>query len=362
MDDLPPLPGERRRVKGSTLFVGAVVLILFVGSCLYRLPYYTLGAGSVRPTGSLIAVEGGRVYPPNGGVAYTTVSVNGRINVWQALLAWLDPEVDVVKEDVILQGRSPKESQQVNLQEMADSKDVATNVALEQLGLAHKSGAQILEVVPGSPAEQVLKAGDVITAVDGQPTNTSTDLVSAITSRHPGDTVRLTVKHPSTPGNGQEGPADVQATLGANPNKSSEAFFGVRVQTWFDVQYPHPVSIDSGRVGGPSAGLAFTLGLIDELTPGELTGGPEVAATGTISADGSVGPIGGLDHKVDAVRHAGVKLFLVPDSQTPEEMANAQAHAKGHVQLVPVHDLREALDVLAAHGGQSAGSLSAEAA
>ena len=99
------------------------------------------------------------MYPPDGGMAYTTVSVNGRINVWQALVGWLDPEIDIVKEDVILQGRSPKESQQVNLQEMADSKDTATNVALEQLGLASKAGAEVMEVVDGSPAQQVLQHG-----------------------------------------------------------------------------------------------------------------------------------------------------------------------------------------------------------
>jgi len=152
------------------------------------------------------------------------------------------------------------------------------------------------------------------------------------------------------------------ATLGTNENRPEEAFFGVRVQTSFDVTFPYPVTIDSGQVGGPSAGLAFTLGLIDELTPGELTGGQEVAATGTISPDGTVGPIGGLEHKVDAVRHAGVKLFLVPDSQTPEEMARAQARTKGEVEIVPVHDLDAALAALAAHGGQPPGPVTLQAA
>ena len=357
-----PIVEPRRRSRRPLLFAVVVVLVGVVAASVIRLPYYTLGAGAVRPTGTLISVEGGRMYPPDGGMAYTTVSVNGRINAWQALVGWLDSETDIVKEDLILQGRSPKESQQVNLQEMADSKDTATNVALEQLGLASKAGAEVMEVVDGSPAQQVLQTGDIITAVDGRPVATSGDLVSAITSRKPGEVVALTLSRPPANGSGPRQTVDVSATLGTNASRPDEAFFGVRVQTWFDVRYPHAVTIDSGQVGGPSAGLAFTLGLIDELTPGELTGGQEVAATGTISPDGTVGPIGGLEHKVDAVRHAGVKLFLVPDSQTPEEMARALARAKGEVEIVAVHDLDAALAVLAAHNGQPPGPVAVEAA
>jgi PDZ domain-containing protein len=107
--------------------------------------------------------------------------------------------------------------------------------------------------------------------------------------------------------------------------------------------------------------LAFTLGLVDDLTPGELAGGRRVAATGTMSLDGRVGPIGGLEHKVDAVRHAGVHLFLVPKSQTPAELAKAQEHAKGQVEIVPVGSLSEALAVLQQHGGQSPGQIPATA-
>lgn len=356
-----PVVGTRRRRRWPLVAI-AIGLLLVVAASVIRFPYYTLGPGAVRPTGSLISVDGGKVFPPEGGMAYTTVSVNGRINAWQALVGWLDPEVDIVNQDLILQGRSPQESQQVNLQEMADSKNTATNVALQHLGLATPAGAEVVQVVDGSPAQQVLQPGDVITSVDGQPVADSGDLVQAITSHKPGDVVSLTISRAPASGSGPRETITTSATLGTNDDRPEEAFFGVRVQTWFDVTFPYPVTIDSGQVGGPSAGLAFTLGLIDELTPGELTGGQEVAATGTISPDGTVGPIGGLEHKVDAVRHAGVKLFLVPDSQTPEEMARAQARAKGQVQIVPVHNLDDALAVLAAHGGQAPGPVSLQAA
>jgi PDZ domain-containing protein len=130
------------------------------------------------------------------------------------------------------------------------------------------------------------------------------------------------------------------------------AFLGVSVRTAYEVDYPHEVTIDSGQVGGPSAGLAFTLGVIDLLTPGDLTGGTEITATGTIRPDGSVGAIGGVQQKAAAVRRAGVRLFLVPAEQTPEELARARELAGKGVEIVPVKTLDEALDVLATRGGE----------
>jgi PDZ domain-containing protein len=131
------------------------------------------------------------------------------------------------------------------------------------------------------------------------------------------------------------------------------AFLGVSVRTAYQVTYGHDVEIDSGQVGGPSAGLAFTLGAIDLLTPGDLTGGTEVTATGTIRPDGSVGAIGGVQQKAAAVRRAGVKLFLVPSEQTPEELARARKLAGDEVDIVPVATLDEALHALSTRGGES---------
>jgi PDZ domain-containing protein len=121
------------------------------------------------------------------------------------------------------------------------------------------------------------------------------------------------------------------------------------------IDLPFEVDIDTGDIGGPSAGLAFTLALIDELSPGDLTGGRDVAVTGTISLDGSVGAIGGLPQKVSAVRQNGYDLFLVPASQPelddPEQLQRLEDIAQGDVEIVPVESLDDALAALAARGG-----------
>ena len=114
---------------------------------------------------------------------------------------------------------------------------------------------------------------------------------------------------------------------------------------------PFPVSINTTRIGGPSAGLAFTLALLDDLTPGELTGGEQVAVTGTILADGKVGPVGGVEQKVVAVNRTDATLFLVP----PDEFEAAKAGADNDVTVVAVNTVDEALAALAAHGGNVSG-------
>jgi PDZ domain-containing protein len=123
---------------------------------------------------------------------------------------------------------------------------------------------------------------------------------------------------------------------------------GVRVQPIVvEYEFPFEVEIDTGDVGGPSAGLAFTLALIDDLTPGDLTGGSAVAVTGTISGDGTVGPVGGTGQKAAAVRSAGFDLFLVPTA----DYDDAVAHAGGDLSVVSVDSIDEALAALGEHGG-----------
>lgn len=351
----PPETDQPPRKRRQTLLVVlAVVLVgLAVGSAFMRLPYYALGAGSVRPTGELISTDGGQLYPPTAGIAFPTVSVSGRVTVWELLSAWFDDETDVVKEEVVLQGRTPDQSEEHNFQQMSDAKDIAEQVALEHLGRAEGVGAQVVELVPGSPAASALRPGDVVTSVGGVAVTTSSGLVEQIRRRGAGDVVELAVARYADGSVDPSATEVVSATLATNPDGSGSAFFGVQVQTYFEVDYPHDVIIDSGQVGGPSAGLAFALGVIDALTPGELTGGREVVATGTINADGTVGPIGGLEHKVDAVRRTGASLFLVPDSQTPAELAEARRRAGDDLEIVTVHTLDEAVSAIVAHGGQA---------
>jgi PDZ domain-containing protein len=143
----------------------------------------------------------------------------------------------------------------------------------------------------------------------------------------------------------------VQVELTASPDDPDRAIVGIVPFDTASVQLPFEINIDTGSIGGPSAGLAFTLTLIDELSAGDLTGGSDVAVTGEIKLDGTVGAIGGLAQKVSAVRQVGVKYFLVPTAQGPEQLERARQIAGDDLEIIPVATLDEALAALQALGG-----------
>jgi Lon-like protease len=328
-----------------------LLAMLAVGAAFVRLPYYAIAPGSARQVDDLIDVQGAKVYPPQGKVLLTTVSLGQVRNVYDAIEGWADPSVDVVPENQILpKGTNDRQYQQLNVQAMTDSKDIAEYVAFRTLGYqvaVHGQGALIVDVRQGFPAASAFTPGDLVVAVDGKPVALSDDAVAAIQVHKPGQAIRLTVKRADS----SAAPHDVQLTLADNPDSPGKPFLGVSLQTFrqsFD--FPFRVNIDSGQIGGPSAGLAFTLGLLDVLTPGELTGGVAVAATGTIAPDGSVGPVGGVAQKTVAVKRAGATLFLVPS----DEYAVAKARAGTGLRVERADTLEQALRVLATLRGSNA--------
>lgn len=346
---VPPPPGWERSPEPSgwrwLRWAGpvAVALVLFVGAVQVSLPYYAIAPGDARRVDDLISVPKDRRFPPRGRVLLSTVSIT-RVNALEALYGWLDPNIDVIPEDQIL-GTTPRDRfTQQNLQEMDASKQLAAVVALRRLGYTvaeHGKGAVVVHVDDDAPAHGRLAEGDVITGVDGRPTSLSDEVVAAIRTHQPGEAVRLEVQ--SVKGE----PRVEHVTLGRRPD-DGRGYLGVVLNTKeqkFD--FPFDVVIDSGKIGGPSAGLAFTLGVIDVLTVGELTGGKKVAATGTIEAGGTVGDVGGVVQKTAAVRAAGAQVFLVPES----EYALAKAHAGPKLQVVKVRTLDEALAALGRVGG-----------
>jgi len=348
-------PGRRVRrwTLAGVLLVAAVIGV--IGAALIRVPYYALRPGMVRPAEPMIDLGGGTADPDAGEVAFATVAVDGRVNLLQALAGWLDDTVAVVPEAWVLRGQTPQQNVAHNQVLMADSKQLAVDSALLRLGLARPAGAEVAEIVAGSPAEAVLAVGDVITAIDGRPTTTASALVERVRAAGPGDELVLTVARGAgraasplrLPGVSTD---EVAVRLVADAAEPGRARLGVNARDAFDVDYDGDVRIDSGQVGGPSAGLAFTLGVIDLLSAGDLTGGRRVAATGTIATDGTVGAVGGIEQKAVAVRRSGVKLFLVPAVQPADELAAARELA-GDVELVPVGTLGDALAVLASRGG-----------
>lgn len=358
-DELPVAPpasvvAPRARWREALVYLPLLLLVIVVVAAVrVRLPYYSIGPGSIRPTEPLIDLGGGTRDESPGSVAFATVVVNGRLTVVDIVVGWARPSVDIVPEDRVLQGRSPGANRRANQESMDSAKDLAVQVALQRLGQSRPAGAEVAIVVEGSPAVGVLGVGDVVVALDGQPVSGSGDLVGSIRRRTPGTVVTVAVV-PGADGRrvtvGAGGAVDRQVVLGEGD--PGVAFLGVSVRTAYDVDYPHTVVIDSGAVGGPSAGLAFTLGVLDLLTPGDLAGGREVAVTGTINPDGTVGAIGGVQQKAAAARAAGVQVMLVPASQTTEEIAQARALAGAGVEVVPVRTLDEALEQLGRHGGE----------
>ncbi|HVW31144.1 MAG TPA: PDZ domain-containing protein [Acidimicrobiia bacterium] len=319
------------------------LLIPFVIVTVVTVPYYLISPGEARGVADLIKVkgDGATVYPPKGKILFTTVSLAGKVKVYDALKGWLDNEVEVVPEKDITGGAPKTEVRQLNIQAMVDSKLTATKVALERLGYRVSvtgDGALVTMVNPGDPADGYLQVGDVIKTVDGEPITLHDQVVSKVRQKRVGDTVDIGFKR---------GGADKIVELKTVAGPDGAARIGVSLQT-NDLKYDFPVdvSIETGLVGGPSAGLAFTLALIDDLTEGELTGGRNVAVTGTIDADGNVGQVGGVAQKTVTARRAGAIAFLVP----PEEEHDARKFA-GKMQIIPVKTLTDALNALHRLGG-----------
>jgi PDZ domain-containing protein len=226
-------------------------------------------------------------------------------------------------------------------------------VALRRLGYQvteNNLGAQIYQIPPGTPASAAgLRCNDIIIAVNGQPIRTSTDLGNAIRSSTPGQTVQLKVQRVVSDGKVQTD--TLSARLEAPPGSSGsahahEGFLGVVSMTRTTYTFPFDVNIEVGDIGGPSAGLAFTLAILDVLSTGDLTGGHAVAATGTIGLDGTVGDVGGVAQKAVAVQRAGASVFFVPADQLREALSQA-----GTMKIYAVKTLQQALDDLQGLGG-----------
>jgi PDZ domain-containing protein len=323
--ELDSLPAPaRRRISRRWIGLGIAVLVLVaavVAASLIKVDYYLLSPGSVRATEPLIQVQGAATYPQQGEVGFVTVTVQ-RATALGWALAHLDSNIDIVPMRNILGNESPDQNRMANLQAMTDSKETASAVAQKELGYDVKivgTGALVTDVQSGGPSDGTLSPGDTIIAVDATPITRSDELSATIGAHKPGDVVTLQVQ-PLPPLEGDDSTSTTSTTgtttptsthtrtvkLGARADDPSKGLLGVASGTR-DLHYDLPVqvTIDSGSVGGPSAGLAFTLGTMDVLTSASITGGNRVASTGTINPDGSVGPVGGVHQKTLAVRESG---------------------------------------------------------
>lgn len=325
--------------------VGVLVFLMLITSLVFtfwRTDQVAVRPGSVEEVPSRVTVSGADVYPPNSEISLVTVLVSQRLTIWQRIGAEFESGVDIEPEQTFTGDGTRSELRRLNDMRMETSQHTAVVVALEHLGYEiprHASGVIVSETMSGTSAAEVLERGDVIVGIEGVSVADLGDLADVLALRNAGQKVELDVER------ADDGTvSSVMLELIESPDVPGRALIGIGARERTDLgELPVDIAIDSGTIGGPSAGLALTIGIIDLLTPGELTGGQQVAATGTISFDGSVGAIGEVDQKAIAAERAGVDLFLVPVAN----LGDALEHVSGDLRVVGVGTLQEALDALA---------------
>jgi Lon-like protease len=327
----------------TLLIAGIATVVAIAVSVLVPVPYVILGPGPTLNTlGSysgqpLITISGHSTHPTSGHLNMVTVSLEGgpgvNINIYGALVAWLNPSEAVVPESELYPpGQSAQQTQQQDTAEMTSSQETAQAAAFSALHIPYQTQVAVVQTVPNTPAFSVLKAGDVITAVDGTPVTGESSLTSLITSHPAGTLLRLTVLR-----GGKTVPVQVRSKESAG-----HPIIGVMVQEQY--KFPFMVRISVGNIGGPSAGMMFALGIIDKLTSLNLTGGKFIAGTGEITPSGQVQPIGGIQQKMVGARDAGATVFLAPAGNC----ADTQGAVPAGLRVVKVSTLQGAISDLEA--------------
>ena len=330
------------RRTASLTVAGLLLVALTVVAWLRPVPYVAMRPGPVQATlgdlggAPIVRVSGHRTYPTEGALDLTTVSVTAptaALPLGEALLAWFDPARALAPRDFYYPPQvSVEQTERESAVEMASSQDSAVVAALTELGFKVPISVTVHSVAKGAPAQGHLQVGDVITAVGGTPVKEAADVSRLLQGVQPGGQAEFTVRRDG-------GTVPVQSPTEADDADPSRTIVGVTIAG--EPTLPFEVSIKLGhRIGGPSAGLMFSLAIIDKLTPGALTGGEHIAGTGTITPDGRVGPIGGIQQKIPGAADAGASVFLVPSANCGE----ARQAQTDDVRLVRVRTLASAVD------------------
>jgi PDZ domain-containing protein len=323
-------PG-RLAAAGAVLFAAVLALWMLPSGKYIFLPD---DAHAVAP---LVEVSGGADPDDGGGIYFVDVRIR-KASLLERLLGGLHEGADLrSREEVIPHGVSDGQQRQLDLAAMKRSQRVAAAVALRALGQKVRTiptGAHVTAVGHGMPAEGKLARGDLITEIDGKPVRSPDEVRNAMSSKDVGDTVRITVRRGGKP-------VTVELKTVAAGSGSRRAIVGVVLAAATDIRLPRSVSIDAGGVGGPSAGLAFALDVMEELGR-NVDGGLKIAATGELFLNGDVGPIGGVKQKTVGARQSGVDAFLVPAGDNARE---ARKYAEG-LRIIPVESFQQALRAL----------------
>jgi PDZ domain-containing protein len=335
------------------LTVGALILLAISIAGSKMIDQWETAPGQAEAVADRIEISEATRYRAVNKVMFVS-AFGSRLTALESFIGWLDPDVDVQGKNERFGSISPADQRRLGFQDMATAKQIAEYVALEKLGyeVSITEGAVIVSdlVCEATPARdsacEVLEIGDMITSVNGEETKTLSSLVDVLEGRVIGDVLAVEVLP-----YGKVNTETRDVRMIASPSDPTRPIIGFVPADTRKVEVPFEVEIKTAAIGGPSAGLAFTLAILDELTPGELLGQTKVAVTGTINDDGTVGAIGALQQKADAVKRAGAKVFLVPASQSDDEIKEAQDAVGEGLKIVRVATLDEALLVLSEMGG-----------
>jgi Lon-like protease len=292
----------------------------------------------------LIQVTGHPTYPTSGALDFTTVRVYGgpgaHVNLFLAVKGWLSGSDAVIPEELEFpKGRTSKQIDEQNAQDMTTSQEDAAAAALRELGIKVPEVVTVTGLTPNAPAAKVLKVGDVITSINRKALTSGAELHAVIEAHRPGDVLTLGLVRSKKP-----------LTVKAKTTKDGKrTLLGITPGITF--RMPFQVKIDTHDVGGPSAGTMFALAVYDTLTPGSLTGGKRIAGTGTIDpSDGAVGEIGGIAQKMIGAKQAGAQWFLAPASNCSDVVGHVPDGLRV-VKISTLHDARLDVQKIAAGDG-----------
>lgn len=342
----------RTIVKNKRTAIIYILLIAIIAAAFIPLPFYVTKPGGAHELDPIVHVDGGD-HDDTGTLMLTTISM-GPANIYSYIWAkFRDYEKILPEEDV----RYPYESdEEYNVRQyylMNTSQQNAITVAFDEAGKTYDwtyNGIFVLGVFPGMPAEKVLEAGDRITAIDGQKLKESKEMTDYVQSKEPGEMVALMYQRDKEEN-------EVEIELRAFPELDGKSGLGISLADDRTLKSHPKVTLKAEEIGGPSAGLMFSLEIYDQLVSEDVAAGLRVAGTGTIAKDGTVGRIGGIDQKVVAADRSGAEIFFAPDDELPEqggdlltnyEQAKKTAEdIKTDMKIVPVQTFSDAVNYLA---------------
>ena len=322
----------RQRVTAGVGILALIGLVFALN--FYQLPVVALSPGPMEDVLTRLKIEGSRVYDSEGKLYLTSVGIDDNVRFYEALLDMANHDVELLPRDLVYPDtQDDKEIDRENAELMDRSKETATVVALREVGYdIEPTAVEITQVLAGAPAHGRLKPTDRILEADGRKVHSTEQVRAAIRDHKAGERVSFKIERLGRT-------STVAVPL---QQVDGEPRVGVLLRDVFPA-LPVEVSIETqNHIGGPSAGLMFTLSIIDKLTSEDLTAGRRIAGTGAVDPDGSVVAVGGVAEKLIAVRRLGLTTFFIPAGNCDD----VRGHVPGGLRLVKVSKVEDALRFL----------------